>query len=321
LINNQLKGDKARKSTALEELWKAQDSGIFRLASPGLFHAPVRKAAYASLIEAEKITREKRKFTASLSVFDFDLDGEMEYVFQDEKLNCCVKTRGACVFELDYLPAAWNYLDTLALDAAYPKLKEMRCAFMDWLAPAGTLDADRNGISGGRFCGREEYEVTEIDRPQRRVTFTLPPKRDLPWGEIEIGKTWQLEKNVLHLEYVLRNSGPNSLAFVFGPSLDLSFPGEDGFRVNSFQQGGKESVTLNGDGLITNAAALEFMDIKNETLLSLELNQTFNGKIFNIRSGVSGQEEYQSTCVTLFFPLKLAAGETWKAAFSLRLNS
>ena len=29
LINNQLRGDKTRKQTALEELWKAQDSGVF----------------------------------------------------------------------------------------------------------------------------------------------------------------------------------------------------------------------------------------------------------------------------------------------------
>ncbi|MCL2374358.1 MAG: DUF1925 domain-containing protein [Treponema sp.] len=121
LINNQLRGDKARKRTALEELWKAQDSGVFSLGSvfsPGLLHAPVRKAAYHSLLEAEKITREKGKFVPSLSVFDFDLDGEGEYIFQDDKLNCYLQSRGAGIFELDYLPAAWNYFDTLSHKAS-----------------------------------------------------------------------------------------------------------------------------------------------------------------------------------------------------------
>ena len=45
LINNQLRGDKTRKRTAMEELWKAQDSNLYRLGSennPGLFPDPKR---------------------------------------------------------------------------------------------------------------------------------------------------------------------------------------------------------------------------------------------------------------------------------------
>ena len=313
LINNHLRGDKTRKRTALEELWKAQDSGIFR---SGSVSSPVRKAAYRSLLEAEKITREKGKFTPSLSVFDFDLDGEGEYVFQDDKLNCYVKSRGAGIFELDYLPGTWNYLDTLA-----PKGNERRCAFVDWLAPAKTLpeDAGPEGIKEGSFCGLEEYEASETDRVRRRLTFTLPPRTGLPFGDIKIEKTWQLKKNSLALEYALENTGTKNMGFVFCPRLDLSFPGEgEAFlRVLAQRESGKEAVLFNEALTIRDIRTLEFQDIKNETVITLEVSRGFDGRLFQVRSG----DEYQSTCLMPLLPVSLEGGKTWKAAFSLRISS
>jgi len=328
LINNQLRGDKTRKRTALEELWKAQDSGIYSLKTPGLCHAPLRNAAYHSLLTAEKIIREKEKFTPSLSVFDFDLDGAGEYIFQDDKLNCLIKSRGAGIFELDYLPCAWNYLDTMAPKTESIK-SERRCSFVDWLAPSKTLPEDlkAEGIKGGRFCGNEEYEATEIDRLHRRVVFSLPQKKDLMWGEIEIGKTWQLKKNSLALEYILKNSGANSHNFIFGTSVDLSFSGEGDkfFKVlssnSSSNEGEKENLLTSEGRIIRNIKILEFQDIKNETLITLESSRGFDGRIFPVRSGLAGQEEYQSTCLMTQLPVSLEAGKTWKTSFSLKISS
>lgn len=327
LINNQLRGDKTRKRTAMEEHWKAQDSGIFRLgsaSSPGLFHSPVRKAAYRSLIEAEKITREKRKFTPSLSVFDFDLDGEGEYIFLDDKINCCIKNRGAGIFELDYLPAAWNYLDTLVFDES-SREKVKRCSFADWLIPAKTIpdDAGIDGFKDGRFCGNEEFEISEIDRLRRQVIFRLPPKMNLPWGEIEILKTWQQKKNFLSVEYLLKNTGTKTQTFMFSPSIDLSFPGEaeEFLRLFFFRSGEKEAVTFNNALTITNIKALEFQDIKNEALIYLESSRSFDARLFQIRSGFPGCEEYQSSCVMPILPLSLEEGKTWKVTFSLKIYS
>ena len=322
LINNQLRGDKTRKRTALEELWKAQDSGVFRpgnQSSHGLSHSPLRKAAYRSILEAEKIIREKNKFTPALSVFDFDLDGEGEYIFQDEKLNCYIKSMGSGLFELDYIPCTWNYLDTMVSAVK----GEKRCAFVDWLATAGTLpeDVGPEGIRDGRFCGKEEYEVHEVDRVHRRVTFRLPPKADLFLGEIEAVKTWQLKKNSIMLEYVLRNSGTNSQSFVFSTSLDLSFPGEEHLRIFRLSDGENENITFNDAFTIRNARGLEFQDRKNETIITFELNRNFDARIFHFRSGFSGREEYQSTCVMPLLPVSLESGKSWKMSCSLKINS
>ena len=337
LINNQLRGDKTRKRTALEELWKAQDSCIFSLdsaSSPGLLHAPVRKAAYRSLLEAEKITREKGKFVPSLSFFDFDLDGEGEHIFQDEKLNCCVKTQGAGIFELDYLPAAWNYLDTLSIACSGPACGERRKAFVDWLAPAD-LPIDTCGASGiptGYFCGCDDYEVSDTDRLRRSLCFRLPPRAGLPFGGIEIEKRWQLKKSSITLDYVLRNTGETQESFTFCPQVELSFPGDDGTRLRVLAQkdGGREGVkdgiakeTLVFDESITikNIRGLEFQDITNEALIALETNSAFNAKIFHIRSTFNGRAAYQSTCIMPFFSVSLDGDKTWKVTFSLKISS
>jgi hypothetical protein len=330
LINNQLRGDKTRKRTALEELWKAQDSAIFRIGSPstpGLIHSHVRKAAYRALLEAEKITREKGKFTPSLSVFDFDLDGQGEYIFQDDKLNCCVKASGASIFELDYLPAAWNYLDTMNSDILKPNNGERRCAFVDWLVPAGTVPADigLEGTHGARFCGNEEYEVSETDRLRRRVTFRLPPKAGFPWAEIEIGKTWQLKKNSLALEYVLKNTETKNSAFIFCPSIDLSFPGTgEGFlRVFSQREASaeKEEIVFTDTLTLFNLRILELHDLKNETVITLESSRSFDARIFQIHSGFPGMEEYQSTCIMPLLPVSLDGGRSYRTGFSFRISS
>jgi len=330
LINNQLRGDKSRKRTALEELWKAQDSGIFcpgTASSPGLLRSPVRKAAYRSLLEAEKITREKGKFTPSLSVFDFDLDGEGEYIFQDDKLNCCVSSRGAGIFELDYLPCSWNYLDTL-VPAASCSAKDTarRCAFIDWLVPvkASPEDAGPGGIKGGYCCGSEEYEASETDRVRRRVTFTLPPRAALPFGEVKIEKAWQLKKNSIALEYALENTGTKPLSFYFCPQMDLSFPGEgEGFlRILVQREGEKEGVAFDRAVTVKNIRALEFQDMENEAVIALELSRVFDARVFHVRTAdTPGPENYQSTCVVPFLRVSLEAGKTWKAAFSLKISS
>ena len=326
LITNQLRGDKTRKRTALEELWKAQDSHVFSLgssSSPGLLHSQVRKAAYKSLIEAEKITREKGKFVPALSSFDFDLDGEGEYIFQDEKLNCCIKPHGAGIFELDYLPAAWNYLDTFS-----PERGQRRMAFTDWFAPSSSLveQSNADGIPSGHSLGGELYEVLDADRARKRLTLKLTLKPDLPYAGIEIEKTWHLKKNSLVVEYILKNSGENPLNFVFCPQIDISFSGEgeNCLRILPNRDGAKECLIFSDSSVVRAIKELEFQDIKNEAILTLEASRLFEAKIFHIRSNtgsLSAKENYQSTCIMPFFPVSLGKEKSWKAAFSLKISS
>ncbi|MDR0289338.1 MAG: alpha-amylase, partial [Treponema sp.] len=112
VLINQLRGDKSRKDSAHEELWKAQSSSLFcQIGRQGLHNNVLRNAAYGALLGAERVTREKGKFSPSLVPFDFNMDGTHEWLFQDAKINCYVQSLGGGIFEMDYLPKAWNYLN------------------------------------------------------------------------------------------------------------------------------------------------------------------------------------------------------------------
>ena len=129
--------------------------------------------------------------------------------------------------------------------------------------------------------------------------------------------------NSLVLAYLFRNTGSKNERFVFSPSVDLSFPGEGEryLRVLSLGEGDKEAVTIGDFSPLRNIKGLEFRDLENEAVLSLESSRSFNGRVFHVRSGFPGLEEYQSTCVMPLLPVSLEENKTWKVSFSLKINS
>ncbi|MDR2020019.1 MAG: DUF1926 domain-containing protein [Treponema sp.] len=352
---NQLRGDKSRKRTALEELLKAQSFDVFCcLGDGGVYRNTLRKAAYRALLGAEKITREKDIFTPSLLTFDFDLDGEEEYLFQDTHVNCYIKTRGAGIFELDYLPKNWNYLDTMARRREPDQGEEQpadcyrRGAFLDRLvSPSLSLEDARAGrFEGSRFCALETFEPVLVDRAHEKVRFRLAPRNpasgggaagllfpeesvepeaSLPSGAFDgagLEKTYHLSGNVLTVYYTLTNGGGLPLECTLIPEIDLSFfdEGEAFFRVLALRNGVKENA---GGDEIAAVEGLEFLDIKNEDIVSLTMNRSCDVWLIPIktRSRIRGRiaDQYQSTCIMPRFPLSLEPGASWNAEFKLKI--
>jgi hypothetical protein len=235
VLINQLRGDKSRKHTAREELWKSQGYDVFcHPGDGGIYRNTARKAVYKALLGAEKISRDNGRFIPSLMAFDFDLDGREEYLFQDRVINCYVKTEGASIFEFDYLPKTWNYLDTLARRReSYVKgpLVEDECqrtAFADRLAPLkfSLEDAREGRFAGTRFCGKEQYGLVDMDRLHGKARFRLPVNNDLPFGKIELEKEYRLKNDTLTVRYVLINRGIMQETFNFIPEIDFAFAGD-----------------------------------------------------------------------------------------------
>jgi hypothetical protein len=312
MLINQLKGDKSRKLNAREELWKAQDSGLFS-GGEDLRNSSLRKAAYRSLLSAERITREKGKFVSSLAQYDFDLDGADEYLFQDSKINCYIQLTGAGIFELDYLPKNWNYLD------AGPSWQtggaaQKRGAFTDWLLPAGTKPAELlSALTGGarpeqtaRLCFTEKYETTAHDRSKGRVCLNLPPVDSaLPFGNIDIEKCFSLKKDILTVNYALKNRGKESETFCFVPELNLSFAGS-----------GEDSARF----FLNGADGLKIQDIKNEVQINFNSAKPFEcafGPVY-LAAGENSVGCYQADCVMPLFTVSLMGGETWLNEFTLK---
>jgi len=316
VLINQLRGDKSRKLSAHEELWKAQDRTLFcKTGREGLHNHLLRNAAYSALLGAERITREKSKFVSSLVPYDFNMDGAVEWLFQDIRINCYVQSIGGGIFELDYLPMAWNYLDTSG----------GRSAFADRLLPsefkAENLACDI--VEGARLCRNERYENGELDKVRRRLCLTLRPASPKKhFGAVEIEKTYSLKKDAIHTEYTLTNGGAQQTAFQFAPEIDLALPGEGDPFVRFFVCKSAQADAPLAQPLFRGVDGLKIHDIKNEVQITLLANRPFDGKVVPVytRDEVTGAQLYQSLCVMPLLPVSLEPGEKWEVEFILRFS-
>jgi hypothetical protein len=335
VLINQLRGDKSRKRTAREELWKAQGyDALCYGGGGGIYRNTVRNAVYRALLGAEKITREKGVFIPSVMNFDFDLDGEEEYLFQDERINCYIKTQGASVFEFDYLPKTWNYLDTLArrreASSAEAGVEDgyRRSAFADRLTPPDLSfeDAAAGRFKGSRFCAGERYEPVELDKVREKMRFRLPAGGGpaAPFGAVEIEKSYVLKEEQLRVRYLLVNRGEKPEHCNLISEVDLAFPGEGPLYQRIFGQRAEAKEALGaGAGQLPDITAVELQDLKNEVIINLSADRNFDAWINPIRTRcrINGvmTDHYQSTCVTLVKRLSLAPGESWETEFRLRI--
>lgn len=105
---NAVENDEAAK----KELYKGQGNdpiwhGIFG----GLYLPHLREAAYEHLLKAEKMSEPCRGWRE----IDFDLDGRVESIHQDETFGLIVKpSAGGSLVEIDHYPTARNLTDVLS---------------------------------------------------------------------------------------------------------------------------------------------------------------------------------------------------------------
>jgi hypothetical protein len=348
---NQLRGDKSRKHTALEELWKAQGCDVFGPAeSGGIYRGDLRKSAYRSMLEAEKITREAGTFIPCLLNFDFDLDNEDEYLFQGERINCYIHQEGASVFELDYLPRSWNSLDTFsrhpprpggtAENPGNPENCPCRGArFSDLIIPAPegvpVPRSLREALEGRehsvRYCGNERFRQAGMDKTRGKVSFLLPETDRGPFRTIRLEKTYHLRKDTLSVAYTLSNRGEGDERFFFAPVITFSFPGDGEACQRVFVNGAPLPAAGTAQGQensapVHGADTLKFQDLKNETVISLGAARPFDGWIcpvyYQIPPGPDspGRTAYQSTCVVPLFSTRLSPGESHGLSLSLKFT-
>ena len=309
VLINQLKGDKNRKKSAREELWRAQDSSLF---SPGngFLRNELRKSAYSSLLRAEMMTRETGKFIPSLIKYDFDFDGANEFIFQDAVINCYIQPKGAGIFELDYLPKEWNYLDCGSGDFG------RRTAFADMLLPLDT-NADKYDdviTKDARLCFNEQYEAIAQDR-KGKICFKLSASGgDMPFGDIEINKCYLLKRDILTVSYNIKNTGKQPLSFMFIPVICFSFANitDEYVRFYKIDANGKD-IHLEREFDTDN---LKILDVKNEVQILISSAKTFSGNL----TPVYNKELYQAARIMPIFSVSLKDGGTWLNEFSIKFS-
>jgi len=314
VLINQLKGDKSRKYSAREEMWKAQDAYIY-FGGNGYLRNEIRKSAYSSLLRAECFTKEKGKTILSLVQYDFDFDGIKEYLFQDNRFNCYIRQKGASIFELDYLPKEWNYLDCGINEFG------KSTSFADIFISSDTeiidfvnnmKDCQKNEKS--RLCFNETYEVIEQER-KGKLCFKLPAAAvDIPFGYIEINKCYLLKKDNISVSYVIKNTAKEKKYFNFIPEIDFSFAGitDEYARFYSVDTADKE---IQIDKLFK-TSNLKILDVVNEVQIIISSIKDFSGYMVP-----SFQNEmYQASRILPSFSVNLEPGEIWNNEFTLKFS-
>ena len=334
MLVNHVRGDKARRDSAHDELWKAQGGALFcREGRQGLHSGGLRSAAYSAMLCAERVSRGAGKFEPSLLSYDFDMDREDEWLFQEAKLNCYVRPAGGGIFELDYLPKTWNYLDTCG----------DRIAFADRLLPPGAT-AERletGAVKGARLCRGERYEPGELDKVRRRLRLVsagtgsagASGSRAAPFGGVEIEKCFSMKKDAVIVRYSLANRGSAPESFCFSPEVDLSLPGETSAFVRFYAcKSGEADRSLAGQSpksgespvaeTVSGADGIKVHDIRNEVQIVLSASKSFDGRILPLRvpGGEGKAGLFQAFCVMPLFAVSLAAGKAWEVEFTLKFS-
>ena len=337
VLVNQIRGDKARKKTARNELWKGQNHQVYwPTCWGGIYTNSYRKAAYRAFLDAEKITHEKGIFIPSIVSVDFDMDGQEEYLFQGEELNGYTHAKGGVLFELDYLPVSWNYLDTFSRYQEPYHGNGTKNKGLDWFPRKAFMDHffhqkekveafDTMAYKEAGDFINSQYELAEFHRDQKLIIFRRSGSVKLEKGtcKVDLSKAFKFAKSEITVSYTITNASNKDAVLNFGSELNLSFAANcveslrlyslSGLKQRELGLGKKTSSECTGIRMedITNKVEITFSADTEFTLWSLPVET-----VHKTHEGYS--EQYQSTCFLPRWKLNLKPEESWKT--DLRLS-
>ena len=264
ILAGQLRGDKSRKKSAQEELWRGQ-SGDAYWTGPfgGIYRLPIRAAAYEALIESEKTTRQRGAFVPGIITTDLDFDGVKETLYQGNDYNAYIHLRGGCITEFDSFRTGTNYVNVMDGKGS------RRSLFRDHICEKGSFGPDLGSFSNALYSPIESDKPTHIVTLSREGWAEMGGKR----RSILIRKAFAFRKGSISLRYEIENKDGESLSLrlvveanlaagfappdigLFGlraraaEELDAALPceaaGLDGARIENRRQG--ESIELRSD--------------------------------------------------------------------------
>lgn len=329
VLVNQLRGDKARKQNAREEILKAQGlCNFISCSGHGIYSNSLRKGAYRSLINAEKIYRQRQNFEHGLVSKDYSFNGKNSFLFQGNNLNAYVSLLGGSVFEIDYLAKSWNYADSMerrieswsaetAVEDVLP-----RTSFLDILmSPETNFEKAQNDVfNSSRLCCNENYRDIEVDRKNNYVVLSLAPNPKHRFGSIEIIKRICLVKNSLKVNWSLLNTGNSVERFNFASRLELSFASELATELRGLRENGEEKL-FNLPADLNSFIRIQAYDKENDVKINIQAERSINWWVYPVKTCTKVKnslgQAYQSTSISPVYSLVLAPGESWATGIQL----
>ncbi|MFW6292389.1 MAG: alpha-amylase/4-alpha-glucanotransferase domain-containing protein [Spirochaetota bacterium] len=340
VLVNQIRGDKYRKQAAREELWKGQCHAAYWHGNHGgIYSNRLRKSVYRSLIEAEKKTRERGIFIPSVVTVDFDMDGVDEYLYQGQDLNAYVHTEGGVLFELDYLPISWNYLDTLARRRESYHTSEVeargydshpRKSFVDHFFDSGaTVDDFHRAAAQERGTFVDEiYRRDDGKRDTHVVALSVTGSVQTDDGNhrVRIAKRFGFKRSTIDVDYTIENASDHRLRTTFAPELNFAFLSQEVDSLRLFVSAGKAKPQEIGPEAqrVSAAGTVRLDDLVNGTTLRLALASETELWIAPVETVSHCQEgletRYQSTSAVPRYPIDLDPGASFSTTISVGIE-
>jgi alpha-amylase len=230
-----LRGDKARKKSAQEELWKAQNGEAYWEGCIGGLRRPeVRMNSFKALIEAEKATRVHGSFSPGIVIDDIDCDGEKEVLYQAADLNCYIHGKGASVFELDSFRNKQNYCCVYNRDAASPTN-----SFIDRIYAHGDFEEELAELES------QPYAMSERERSPHKAVFSkeFSVRSGASLLPFFIRKAYLFQKYCVSVDIEVVNRSQHQLSLRYGTELNLQ-PCAGWGEAEFFAEEGREKERL-----------------------------------------------------------------------------
>ena len=330
LLAGQLRGDKSRKKTAQEELWRGQSGDAYWYTPRGgIYQLPLRQAVYSALIDAEKTTRQKASFTSGIIQTDIDFDGVKEILYQGTDINAYVHARGAVLFELDSLKTSRNLANVFSryeeMDTSGPLGPRRRC-FLDRFQKQPTELADfSNAVIGDIGSFSDAYfNSRELKRSNQEICFFREGfvsigARKIP---VTVEKVFVFRKTGVTVRYSITNRGSDDLKCYYDCDLNVS-PSSNPQKLALAVSLDDRTIELDSSvaGEACGGHRMTLADLESEEPISLTADSAcriMQAPLYNdvaIRGDL--EKVYQGCAVTFEWPLDLAPDATWKVTLTL----
>ncbi len=323
ILVSQLRGDKSRKKSAQEELWRGQCGDAYWPGpNGGLLRLPVRAAAFASLIQAERTTRQRGTFSPGVIMADIDFDGIKEILYQGSDFNAYVHLKGGSLFELDSLKTLTNYVNVLSDYEDIGECLPQRRCFRDGFCESGSFDLEG-------LADESPYSLEESDRPAHLAVLTREASLAIGGRKrsVFIRKKYAFRKVALSVIYELTNRENDALAFRFFTELNFAAGSNpEGVALEGLRDGNEKIVISNAEATtqdsldflrITNTKAEEHLEIRADRSFELGSRPLFHAT----QLGGQSRELYEGAAFLLGWDLAIPPGSSLKIAIALEIRS
>lgn len=273
---NQIRGEKSRKSTALQDLWKAQTAVLFDLenANAKQKHKLIQYC-YRNLLLAEKQSRLPGKFSTSILTYDFNMDGVKEFLFQREDINMYVHHTGGKVFEMDVLGVYKNYT----------YIAEKLGLFIDHLVSAKELEKiqekDYRSITSNSVFANNFYQYVSHNNIKKNLQLKTDGifklSSDLAVGT-SLKKKYTLTDDSMEVQYILKNDSSINISSFFMVEMSLAFEttNKKSSKISIYAEDVKKDLQI--EELLTcpsfkSIPWLQLVDIDGRIKFTMELNE------------------------------------------------